>query len=103
MIRKPSKAKTPIKANVSDCVIPSAIPIESLSGLVFNHDARNAEEIAAYVEGQSPRNTVKHAEKVMTAHVLGRKYECWDVRTNKTRLWVITSPTNLYKQTLSLA
>jgi hypothetical protein len=100
MIKKPSKAKRPSKATVSDCVIPSAIPIESLSGLVFNHDASNAEEIAAYVEGQSPGETVKHAEKVMTEHVLGRKYECWDVRTNKARLWVITSPTNLYKQPL---
>jgi hypothetical protein len=36
----------------------------------------------------------------MTQTVLGRKYECWDVRTDKARLWVITSPTNLYDQNL---
>jgi hypothetical protein len=31
---------------------------------------------------------------------MGRKHECWDVRTDKTRWWVITSPTNLYSQEL---
>jgi hypothetical protein len=81
-------------------VIPPAIPVDALSDLVFERDEKSAEEIAAYVESQSPREKVKHAEKVMTQRVLGRKYEGWDVRTNKTRLWVITSPTNLYDQKL---
>src|ERR1700732_1007620 len=36
----------------------------------------------------------------MTEHILGQKYECWDVRTNKARLWVITPTTNLYDQKL---
>jgi hypothetical protein len=67
---------------------------------VFERDEKSVEEIAAYVEGQSPGEKVKHTEKVMTQAVLGRKYECWDVRTNKSRLWVITSPTNLYEQKL---
>ena len=36
----------------------------------------------------------------MTQRVYGRKYDGWDVRTNKARFWVITSPTNLYSQKL---
>ncbi|HXN88123.1 MAG TPA: hypothetical protein VN890_02015 [Methylocella sp.] len=100
MIKKRSNAKRPIKATASACVIPSAIPVESLSCFVFEHNEPNADEIAAYVEGQSRGETVKHAEKVMTEHILGQKYECWDVRTNKARLWVITPTTNLYDQKL---
>jgi hypothetical protein len=50
MIKKPSKAKRPTKATASDCVIPPAIPVEALSGFVFEHDETNADEIAAYVE-----------------------------------------------------
>ena len=99
-MKKPRKPQKPTKIAASDHVIPPAIPIDALSWLVFERDEKSAEEIAAYVEGQSRNETVTHAEKVMTHHVLGRKYECWDVRTDKARLWVITSPTNLYNQTL---
>lgn len=98
MSKKPKKPKR--RAIDNDCVIPPAIPVEALSGLVFERDEKSAEEIAAYVEGQSRGEKVRHTEKVMTQTVLGRKYECWDVRTNKSRLWVITSPTNLYEQKL---
>jgi hypothetical protein len=101
MIKKPNKAKTPSKATASDCVIPPAIPVEALSGLMFELDEINSGEIAAYVERQSRGETVKHAEKVMTEHILGQKYECWDVRTNKARLCVITPRKNLYDQKLS--
>jgi hypothetical protein len=100
MTKKPKNRNRPSKAVAGDCVIPPAIPVDALSGLVFERDEKSAEEIAAYVERQSPGETVKHAEIVMTQRVLGRKYECWDVRTNKSRLWVITSPTNLYDQKL---
>jgi hypothetical protein len=88
------------KATTNDYVIPSSIPLEALSRFVFEHDELNADEIISYVEGQSPDETVKHAEKVMTENVLGLKYECWDVWTNKARLWVITPSKNLYDQKL---
>ena len=100
MTKKPRKRKRPITAAVSDHVIPRAIPVDALSSVVFERDEKSAEEITAYVEGQSRGETVIHAEKVATQHVLGRKHECWDVRTDKARLWVLTSPTNLYDQTL---
>jgi hypothetical protein len=100
MAKKSSKVNGPSKATASDYVIPSAIPLEDMSRFVFEHDELNADGIAVYVQRQSRGETVKHAEKVMTEHVLGRKYECWDVRTNKARLWVITPSTNLYDQKL---
>ncbi len=100
MAKKLRRARTTLKSTASECIIPPAIPLDALSGLVFERDARSADEIAAYVEGQSPGEKVVHAEKVMTESVLGRKYQCWDVRTTKSRLWVITLPTNLYDQAL---
>ena len=101
MTKKRKKSKKPDNAITDDCVIPSAIPVEALSDLVlFERDEKSAEEISAYVEKQSPGERVTHAEKIMTQRVLGRKYDGWDIRTNKARLWVITSPTNLYDQKL---
>jgi len=99
-IKKAGKAKKSAKTTASDCIILEAIPVESLSRFVFNREPRNADQIAAYVEGQSPGEKIKHAERVMTEYILGQKYDCWDVRTNKTRLWVITPTTNLYDQKL---
>jgi hypothetical protein len=43
---------------------------------------------------------VTYLEKVVTENVFGTRYECWNVRTNKERYWVITGPTNLYSQKL---
>jgi hypothetical protein len=53
--------------------------------------------VSDYVQIQA-REKVEHAERVMTEHVLGRDYDCWDVHTDKDRYWVITNPTNLYSQ-----
>jgi hypothetical protein len=101
MSKAPPKRKRPVTPTAaSDCVIPPAIPVEALSGLLFEQDEKSAEQIVAYVEQQSRGEIVTHAEKVMSQRVLGRTYECWDVRTEKARFWVITSPTNLYDQTL---
>jgi hypothetical protein len=88
------------KDQARECVIPPAIPDEALSALVFKPDVGGADKISAYVGGQMRGKRVTHAEKVMTEYVLGRQYDCWDVRTKKTRFWVITSPTNLYSQQL---
>jgi hypothetical protein len=49
---------------------------------------------------QAPDEMVTHAERITTEYVLGRKLEGWDVRTDKSRWWVITSPMNLYSQEL---
>jgi hypothetical protein len=101
MPKKPAKNQTRLaRPEVADCAIPPAILIVALSGLVFEPDEKSADEIASYVQGQVREETVAHAEKVMSERVLGRKYECWDVRTDKSRFWVITSPTNLYEHTL---
>jgi hypothetical protein len=54
--------------------------------------------ISDYVETQARDEKVQHAEKIMSEHVVGRDYDCWDVHTDKDRYWVITSPTNLYSQ-----
>jgi ribosomal protein S27AE len=81
-------------------VIPPAIPDSALPGLVFKRDKRGEDKIREYVEWQAKGEKVLHAEHVTTEYVLGRKLEAWDVRTDKTRWWVITDPTNLYSQEL---
>jgi|SRR6516225_5554118 hypothetical protein len=100
MATKPKAPKKATRAAASDHVIPPGIPIEALPRLVFEQDERSAQEIADYVEDQSHGEKVLHAENVMTQRILGRQYQCWDVRTNKARFWVITAPTNLYDQKL---
>jgi hypothetical protein len=54
--------------------------------------------ISDYVETQARDETVQHAERIMSEHVVGNDYDCWDVHTDKDRYWVITNPTNLYSQ-----
>jgi hypothetical protein len=97
--QKKKRRARPTKARRTKCKIPPPIPIEALSNLVLSQP-ENVDDIASYVEWQSPGEKIVHAEKVTTEHVFGVKYECWDVRTDKCRLWVITSPTNLYDQVL---
>jgi len=82
------------------CVIPPAIPDAQLPNLIFKRDREAETAIREYVEWQAPDEKVSHAERVTTEFVLGRKLEGWDVRTDKSRYWVITSPTNLYLQEL---
>ncbi len=93
MARKPKKQK-------SECTIPPAIPDAQLPNLLFKRDQRAEMKIREYVEWQASDEKVTHAEKVTTEFVFGRKLEGWDVRTDKGRWWVITSPTNLYSQEL---
>lgn len=85
---------------LGDCVIPGPIPAKALPDLVMPRDGDDVQKIAEYVEWQSRGEKVVHAEKISAETILGRKHECWDVRTNKTRYWVITEPTNLYSQSL---
>ena len=59
------------------------------------HEVRH---VCEYVESQAHDESVLHAEKVSSEHVLGQHYDVWDVHTDKGRWWVITPPMNLYLQ-----
>lgn len=84
-----------------DCVVPPALPKGELHKLLFRHSEHEAQEIKEYVEWQAHgAEKVLHVEKVASERVFGREYDVWDVHTDKERWWVVTSPTNLYSQTL---
>jgi hypothetical protein len=78
-----------------------ALPKAELHQLLFRQAEHEAQAIKDYVEWQARgKETVLHAEKVASERVFGREYDVWDVHTDKERWWVVTSPTNLYSQTL---
>jgi hypothetical protein len=54
--------------------------------------------IREYVELQAKGEKVVHLEKVATERLRERRLDAWDVRTGKERYWIITDPTNLYRQ-----
>jgi hypothetical protein len=67
MPKTPTKRKRPITPRpASDCIIAPTIPVDALSGLLFEQDEKSVEQISAYVEQQSRGETVTHAEKVMS-------------------------------------
>jgi hypothetical protein len=82
------------------CIIPPAIPAEALPNLMFKRDRLAERAIREYMESQVRDEKVTHAERLVTEFVMGNKIEGWDVRTDKARWWVITTPTNLYSQEL---
>ena len=85
-----------------DCLIPPRVSDEVLNRFTLGRNESEADRIARYVEWQCKKDGegVAYLEKVRTEHVLGTDYDCWNVRTNKDRYWVITNPTNLYSQEL---
>lgn len=89
-----------IVGNTEDeCVIHShPVPPEELYRYSPSRDPHSEQDIADYVEGQVPEETVLHVEKVKQEIVLGDIYEIWDVTTDIKRWWVITNWTNLYSQ-----
>lgn len=99
-VAKKSRPRSAKERPSGDCTIPGPIPVNALPDLVMPRDRDDVQKIAEYVEWQAKGEKVTHAEKLSTEAVFGRKHECWDVRTNKTRYWVITEPTNLYQQKL---
>jgi hypothetical protein len=76
------------------------MPHAALSELLFRRDHDEERRIREYVEWQTQGEIVTHCEKVATEAALGRKMDAWDVYTDKARWWVITEPTNLYRQDL---
>ncbi len=83
-----------------ECIIPPAIPKSELHKLAFRHSELEAQAIRNYMAGQARDEKVLHVEKVASERILGREHDVWDVHTDKERWWVVTSPTNLYSQTL---
>lgn len=59
------------------------------------HERRSVSE---YVELEAEGETVTHAEKIASEHIMGHEYNVWDVETDENRWWVVTNPTNLYDQ-----
>jgi hypothetical protein len=70
---------------VGECTIPPP-PVKHIlnSYVLSNPTSRRA--IADYVESQARGETVQHAEKIKSEHLLGRDYDCWDVHTQRDRL-----------------
>jgi hypothetical protein len=94
--RKTKKRKK--KPNVEgECTIPPP-PVKHILGSYTMSNPTSKRAVSDYVETQTRDETVQHAERIMSEHVVGRDYDCWDVHTDKDRYWVITNPTNLYSQ-----
>lgn len=86
-------------AESDDCVVHThPIPAGELSRYSVDGDEHSESDIANYVLGQAPDETVQHVERIKKEVVLGEPYEIWDVTTDKGRWWVITNLTNLYSQ-----
>jgi hypothetical protein len=63
-----------------------------------NAFAHKEYDIRRYVEIEAPGETVERVQFMRDERVLGERYECWDVQTDKERYWVITNLTDLYLQ-----
>ena len=59
---------------------------------------KEREHVLGYMLGQAPDETVELVQKVYSEQVLTQRHDIWDVHTNLARWWVITNPTNLYRQ-----
>lgn len=94
--RKQQRLEAPAEDDA--CVHIHPIPPTEVGrySVVRDPDAEN--DIANYIHGQAPDETVQHVEKVKTEYVMGDAFEIWDVTTDKERWWVITNLTNLYSQ-----
>jgi hypothetical protein len=89
----------PPTAESNDCVVVDhPVPPEQLARYSVTRDPHSENDIANYVEGQAPDESVLHVEKIKREVVLGDIYDIWDVTTDKDRWWVITNLTNLYSQ-----
>jgi len=103
--RKPRKSKASTKKSIApdECVILPQVKDEALNLFKFDPgNEREADRISGYVEWQCAKDAerVTYLEKIRTENVFGADYDCWNVRTDKERYWVITNPTNLYSQDL---
>jgi hypothetical protein len=112
-----SKAKLPAKRTRSTnksqpkagnkCLIPPRVPNAAIKQFAFKREDAEGRRIVEYVEWQWEKDKrrsderVTFLEKVLTEHVMGIAYKCWNVHTNKGQWWVIDGHvTNLYSQKL---
>jgi hypothetical protein len=54
--------------------------------------------VRGYMELECADETITHLEKIAEHRMFGIVHEIWDVHTDAGRWWVITEPTNLYRQ-----
>jgi hypothetical protein len=80
-----------------ECTIPPP-PVKHILSSYTMSNPISKRAISDYVETQARDEKVQYAERIMSEHVVGNDYDCWDVHTDKDRYWVITNPTNLYSQ-----
>lgn len=86
-------------AGEDECTVHAhSVPADELSRYSVESDLHAERDIANYVAGQAPDETVQHVERIKKEIVLGDVYEVWDVTTDKNRWWVITNLTNLYSR-----
>lgn len=74
------------------------MPAAELARYSPARDPDMEQDIARYVEGQAPDESVQNVELIKTEVIAGEKYDIWDVITDKDRWWVIDNLTNLYSQ-----
>ena len=109
--RNPDKRKPAVKGTSrkvkGDCLIPPRVPNAAINQFAFKRDDPEARHIVEYVEWQWGKDKrrrderVTFLEKVLTEHVMGIAYKCWNVHTNKGQWWVIDGHAmNLYSQKL---
>jgi hypothetical protein len=96
------KAKSARGSPLGECIIPPRVADDVLNRFTLGRNEHEATRISEYVEWQctKAKEKVTYLEKVLTEHILGVRHDCWNVRTDKQRWWVITNPTNLYSQEL---
>jgi hypothetical protein len=82
-----------------ECVVHDhPVPPGEVGRYNVQRDPAAEQDIASYVHGQAPDETVLHVERVKTEYIMANPYEIWDVTTDRNRWWVITNLTNLYLQ-----
>lgn len=97
--RPPSRSRarpSPLFDDSSEHTIPTPLPDHVLSDFTLGSPEHEERRIREYVEAQAAPERVVHLEKLKTEHLRTRTLDAWDVRTDGSRYWVITNPTNLY-------
>lgn len=59
---------------------------------------RERQHVVDYMAGETPDEALTLAQKVHSEQLHGVRHDIWDVHTVRDRWWVITNPTNMYRQ-----
>jgi hypothetical protein len=89
------------------CLIPPRVPTKAINQFAFKRDDAEARRVVEYLEwqwGKDKRRSDKRVtflERVLTEHVMGVEYACWNVHSNRGQWRVIDgNAMNLYSQKL---